>query len=354
MPITTALELMELRGYQGAERERAVIGRQARHLVRLVDDLLDVTRITRGRVTLQKRPLELSGVLLRAQETAQPAVERGGHALVVNVDAAGLRVYGDEDRLVQVFANLLHNAAKYTPRGGHIAVVATGDGADVVVDVIDDGKGMGSELVPRVFDLFVQGPRTIDRAEGGLGLGLAIVKSLVEMHGGSVSAHSDGVGKGSRFSARLPRIDAVAPAVRAAVAVAPRPRRNVLVVDDNEDVAGELKEALVALGQDVVVAHDGVAALAAVDDFRPALCLLDVGLPLMDGYELCERLKASLGGGVRVVAITGYGQPGDRDRAFAAGFDDHRVKPVSVAALAVLLDEAASVVDAAVENDVDR
>jgi signal transduction histidine kinase/ActR/RegA family two-component response regulator len=340
MPITTAIELMELRGVVGAERERAVIGRQARHLVRLVDDLLDVTRITRGRVTLQQRAVEIATVLGRALETASPAIERGQHKLIFDVDPVGHCVIGDEDRLVQVFANLVQNAAKYTSDGGTVHVTAEVVGNEIIVHVVDSGRGMPVDLVPQVFDLFVQGPRTLDRAEGGLGLGLAIVKNLVELHGGRVWATSAGIGHGSTFSVALPRVEAAPTAPRASRALTPRRRRPVLIVDDNEDLAGELAAAFEALGQDVFVAYDGDAALAELDELAgagivPALAVVDVGLPVMDGFELCAHLRKR---NITAVALSGYGQEKDRARALDAGFVDLLVKPVSIAGLADLLD----------------
>ena len=331
-PIITALQLMQLRGVS-AGRERDVIARQVDHLARLVDDLLDVSRITRGKIELKREPLELGAVITQAIEMASPLVERRRHSLEVEVAREGLRVVGDATRLAQVFANLLTNAAKYTEVGGHVAVRAAREGDAVVVRVSDDGIGIHPDLLPRVFEMFTQGRRKLDRAEGGLGLGLTLVKSLVELHDGTVAVASDGPGRGSCFSVSLP----AAPA--GAKAATPTPpagapiasRRRVLVVDDNEDAAELIADALRELGHEVAVAHDGLRAISVADDFRPDVGLLDIGLPVLDGYELASRLRGVLGGArLRLVAITGYGQEHDRRRALDAGFDDHVVKPIDL------------------------
>jgi PAS domain S-box-containing protein len=334
-PIMTSLELMRQRAPDSLTRERQVVERQVQHMVRLVDDLLEVSRIARGRVELRRRHVELADVVSAAIEIASPLLEERNHHLERDVPPRGLVVDGDPARLTQVLANILSNAAKYTDPGGRVRISAERAGATTTVRISDTGAGIAPELLPVVFDLFVQGGRTIDRSQGGIGLGLAIVKSLITLHGGTVSASSDGVGKGSEFVVTLPLIAAGAPAVRAAGSIAPpfRPAtqpRNILVVDDNQDAAELIAEALAAAGHDVRTAFDGPAALAISEEFDPDVVFLDIGLPVMDGYEVARRMRASDGKRVTLVAITGYGQEADRKRALAAGFDSHLVKPVPI------------------------
>ena len=343
-PILTALQLMTLRGDGGALKERTVIDRQVRHLVRLVDDLLDVSRIARGKVDLRRQRVEIGQIVAMAVETSSPLLEERHHRLEVEVPASGLAVYGDVTRLTQVVVNVLSNAAKYTERHGRIRVAATEAGDVVELRVRDSGVGISAEMLPRVFELFSQERQTLDRAHGGLGLGLTIVRSLVELHGGSVEAHSDGVGHGSEFVLRLPRAHEGAgghatPASRDTHAgSAPGTGRRILVVDDNVDAARLTAEALEAVGHDARVAFDGPEALAMAGTFAPDLALLDLGLPLMDGYELAEQLTAAMADKPPVlVAVTGYGQASDRERTEAAGFHGHIVKPVDFGELTQLL-----------------
>jgi signal transduction histidine kinase/CheY-like chemotaxis protein len=338
-PILTATQLLRLRGSDALLREVNVIERQAQHLVRLVDDLLDVSRITSGKIALAKESIEIAEVVALAIETASPLIENARHALFTEVPKNGIVVEVDRVRMAQVIANLLTNAAKYTPPGGRIRVTAALEGDDAVISVEDNGAGISAELLPKVFDLFVQARQTLARSQGGLGLGLTIVRSLVAMHGGSVSAESDGLGKGSRFMIRLP-----VSKVRARVASLPRgPKRaesrreRVLVVDDNADAAEMLCEALEALGYRTAVANDGPEALRVLDDMKPDVALLDIGLPVMDGYELAERMQAQLPG-IDLVAISGYGQDSDLKRSREAGFRQHLTKPVDLDALARLLE----------------
>jgi PAS domain S-box-containing protein len=343
-PIVTALELMRLRGGgedEGGQfaRERGVIERQVQHLVRLVDDLLDVSRITRGKVELRKGPVRVVEVVGKAIEMVSPLFEQRQHHLAVSVPGE-LVVQADEARLAQVLANLLTNAAKYTDAGGHVDISARTSDGELEIRVSDDGRGMSRELLPRVFELFVQGQGTAerlpDRAEGGLGLGLAIVKSLVELHGGRVVAESPGPGRGSTFVLRLPQVEASAAASRHVEESEPAPRahalgRRVLVVDDNEDAADFLAEALTTIGHEVAVAYDGPTALDRAQQFHPELAVLDIGLPVMDGYELAHRLRALPGmEEVTLLALTGYGQESDRARAFAEGFQAHFTKPLDL------------------------
>jgi CheY-like chemotaxis protein len=316
-------------------KERAIIERQTCHLIRLVDDLLDVSRITRGKVALHKRNIEIGAVVSKALEIASVLLEERGHRLKTAVASVGLGVAGDEDRLAQVIANLLTNAAKYTAPGGSITITGAREAEWVVLTVADDGLGIDPELLPRIFDRFVQGQRGLDRAEGGLGLGLAIVRSLVEMHGGRVSARSEGPGKGSEFIVRLPWVEAAGDPARDAAATADCDRtvvsKRVLIVDDNRDAAVVLEEALGELGHVTRAAFDAPSALCMARDFGPEVALLDIGLPVMDGYELGRRLRDLPGmSGIRLVAVTGYGQDADRARSRDAGFYEHLVKPIDL------------------------
>jgi len=330
-PILTALYLMRHKGDAASSRERAVIERQVHHLVSLVDDLLDVSRITRGKIKLDPRPIELARVVERAIETASPLFEKKLHTLRVDVPASGLVVGADEARLSQALANLLENAARYTEPGGHVDVEARREGAEIVVRIRDDGIGIAPERLPLIFDLFVQGERGADRAGGGLGLGLGLARSLVTMHGGMVHGRSEGLGCGSEFEVRLPALSterACSPSELPSLSRRVEPRR-VLVVDDNVDAAQMLAELLADLGHDVRIAHDGPQALALLSDFLPEIAILDIGLPVMDGYELVGELRAALGEGVTFVAVTGYGQEHDKRRALEAGFSRHYVKPLA-------------------------
>jgi CheY-like chemotaxis protein/anti-sigma regulatory factor (Ser/Thr protein kinase) len=317
-----------------------VIERQVHHLVRLVDDLLDVSRFTRGRIELKKEPVELSLMVARAIETVSPLLEQRSHRLEVAVPS-GLTVDGDAGRLQQLLVNLLTNAAKYTDPRGTITVSASAESGQAVLSVKDTGIGIAVELVPKLFDLFVQGERALDRAQGGLGLGLTIVKSLVELHGGSIQAKSDGAGKGSEFVVRLPLAEHTPPpAIEREPREDPAHERSlrVLVVDDNTDAADLLAEFLRQHGHQTAVAHNGPRALEQAEAFRPEIAVLDIGLPVMDGYELARRLRSVEGlDQIRLIALTGYGQPQDRALALAAGFDHHLVKPFDPEQLAPLL-----------------
>jgi PAS domain S-box-containing protein len=335
-PILTALELMKLRASEDSRRERTVIERQVAHLTRLVDDLLDVSRIARGKVELKKEITEIAEVVAKAIEMTSPLLEQRTHSLTVNVARQGLAVEGDATRLSQVVSNLLTNAAKYTPPGGHIHVSASATHEDVILRVRDNGVGIAAEVLARVFDLFVQERQAIDRSQGGLGLGLTIVRNLVEGHGGTVSAHSEGAGRGSEFTVRLPRVNSAAvpgPVLHAVPtdAAAAASGMRILVVDDNVDSACTLSEILRVKGHATRVAHDGPDALNAAAEFHPDLAFLDIGLPVMDGYELAARLRALPGlSGIRLIALTGYGQESDREQTRAVGFEHHLVKPVDL------------------------
>ena len=335
-PILTALQLMRLRGERGGERERGVIERQVKHLVGMVDDLLDVSRVTRGKIELRKVRLELSGVVAQAIETASPLLEQHRHVLSVEVPSHGLPVEADEARLAQVIANLLTNAAKYTPNGGRVQVRARAEAGEVILEVSDSGIGIERDMLARVFEPFTQARQALDRSQGGLGLGLAIVRSLVSLHGGTVSAHSEGRDRGSTFTLRLPRAQGPAAQPAEAAPLAPRREpapgaRRILVVDDNQDAAEMLAEMLSSESYLVRAAHDGPTALAVAAEFRPDVAILDLGLPVMDGFELASRFSEDPRlRGTRLVAVTGYGQAADRARSAAAGFSAHLVKPVDL------------------------
>jgi PAS domain S-box-containing protein len=341
-PILTALQLMKLRGEPGSERERTIIERQVNHLTRLVDDLLDVSRIARGRVELKTEIIELSEVVAKAIEMASPLLEQRNHILKVDVRRHGLKIEADATRLSQVISNLLTNAAKYTPPNGVVSVTASRVADEVVLSVRDTGIGISAENLPRVFDLFVQERQALDRSQGGLGIGLTIVRSLVERHGGSVSARSDGPGKGSEFIIRLP-IEGRAGAgadTPGAVATENAPQATggsairILIVDDNEDGAEMLAYVLTGKGYETRVAHDAPTALRVAAEFLPNVAFLDLGLPVMDGYELAAHLRRLPGlADLRLIAVTGYGQESDRRRTSEAGFHGHLVKPVDIGAL---------------------
>ncbi|HEX8201798.1 MAG TPA: response regulator [Isosphaeraceae bacterium] len=343
-PLLGSLHLLGLDNADVAEvqQARAVAERQVRHLARLVDDLLDVSRINSGKVHLRKEAVVLQEAVARAVETVRPLVEARRHAIAVEIPPEPVLLEADADRLAQILANLLNNAAKYTEPGGHITVQAGRDGDFAVVRVRDTGIGIAPELLPRVFDLFTQAERSLDRSQGGLGIGLTLVRRLVELHGGGVHVISAGAGQGSEFVVRLP-LGAPEPAraadrpAPAAEAGEPQPHR-VLVVDDNTDGARVLARLLQAGGHRVRVAHDGPSALEAARAEPPDVVLLDIGLPGMDGYEVAQRLKAMEGPDhALLVALTGYGQEEDRRRSVEAGIDHHLIKPVDPGALQDLL-----------------
>jgi PAS domain S-box-containing protein len=336
-PISTALHMMMEMPGGDAEKARAVIERQVDHLVRLVDDLLDVSRVTRGKVTLERVRIELAEVVAKAIEMASPLLEQREHEVTVTVPSIGLAVDADPMRLAQVISNLLTNAAKYTEPHGSIAVIGAREDDEIVVRVRDTGIGITPDMLPRVFDLFTQERQALDRARGGLGLGLAIVRSLVVLHGGSVSAYSEGAGRGSEFVVRLPAPEpgaTITPVPAAPTQAEPvsATGKRVLIVDDNADAAEMLSEALEVVGCTTRVAHDGLDALRIAEEFRPEVALLDIGLPVMDGYELARRLhELPAARDAKLIAVTGYGQQKDRDRSAEAGFALHLVKPIRMA-----------------------
>ena len=344
-PIRNALAILKMPvADQGVvERSRAMMERQVQHLVRLVDDLLDVSRVMRGRIELRKERLDLATVIGLAVETAQPVIQAQGQELTVTIPPSPIAVEADPVRLTQVVGNLLTNAAKYTPRKGQIRLAAESDGEWAVIRVSDTGIGLEPEMLARVFDLFVQVDNSVARSQGGLGIGLTLARSLVEMHGGHISARSAGVGKGSEFTVRLPLAreragDVQAPGVPDSRQGPAVPRRRILVVDDNVDAAETLAMLLRLGGHSVEVAHDGVTALGIAQASRPEMAFLDLGMPIMDGYELARRLRADKDlAGIRLVALTGWGQDEDRRRSAEAGFDLHVVKPVEPALLEKVL-----------------
>ena len=340
-PIVTALEIMKLRN-DPSTKEREMIERQVAHLIRLVDDLLDISRVTRGMIELTRERLPVRDVISKAIEIASPLIEQKQHHIKIDV-ASGLWVDGDAVRLAQVFANLLTNAARYTDPGGTIEVDACAEHGRILVRVSDNGTGISPQMLPRVFDLFVQGgDRGRARSDGGLGIGLALVRNLLALHGGTVSAHSDGEGRGSSFTVELEAVDPefAQPSSDALPArLRPTTGRRVLIVDDNADAASLLHDALRIFGHDVAVAHDGPQALSLIGKFRPQAAVLDIGLPVMDGYELARQMRANGLTQCMFVALTGYGQEEDRARSAEAGFAAHLVKPVDFERLAKVLEE---------------
>jgi signal transduction histidine kinase/ActR/RegA family two-component response regulator/PAS domain-containing protein len=347
-PIVTALELMKLRGIDAFANERSVIARNVRHIARLVDDLLDVARITRGKIQLHIERCEVSQVIAKAVEMVRPAIQERAQMLTVSAPAHGLVVDADPARLAQTIANLLANATKYTEPKGCIEISAESEAGEAVIRVRDSGIGIAAETLPRIFDLFVQEKRALDRSQGGLGIGLTVVRALVALHGGTVSASSKGLGQGSEFVVRLPiaasdaMVDAIPGAPSSATAIgAAGDRLRVLVVDDNEDAANMLCESLRARGYGVWVAYDGPSALSVASEFEPDLVLVDIGLPGMDGYELVGRLRRLEPPPRWIVAVTGYGHEEDYARSREAGFDEHIVKPMSSETLRAVLDRCA-------------
>jgi CheY-like chemotaxis protein len=310
-----------------------VLRRQVTHLSHLVDDLLDVSRITQGRIELDMATVAVADILDHAVESVAPAIREHAHDLQILSSYRSLYVKGDAARLVQCLVNVLNNSIKYTDRGGHILLESRQEGAEAVIEVSDDGSGISPHLLPRIFDLFVQSDRTLDRSQGGLGIGLSVVKRLIDMHGGTVSARSDGPGQGAVFTIRLPLVPAATGRLAARTPSAVAPRR-ILVVDDNVDAADTLVMMLKLDGHEVEAVYRGRDALEKVAAFRPQIVLLDIGLPELDGYEIARRIRRlPQVGHPRLIALTGYGQAEDRLRALEAGFDDHLVKPVDNDAL---------------------
>jgi PAS domain S-box-containing protein len=339
-PIRNAVEIMRLKDTPGSPlaRPREIIERQLRQLTRLVDDLLEASRITQGKVQLRRERIDVAGAVHEAVEGARPLIEACAHELTVSLPEAALSVNADPTRLTQVILNLLNNAAKYTPRGGHIWLTVEREGDDAVISVRDTGIGLEQAHLPNIFNMFSQVTPALDRAQGGLGIGLALVRGLVELHAGRVEAHSAGLDKGSEFVVRLPALppgdaslqDSGAPARAPLAATA----RRILVVDDNRDAAETLGDLLRHMGHDVHMAHDGLEAVQAAAAFRPSVILLDIGLPKMNGFEAARHIRKQAGGAeVTLIALSGWGQEDDKRRAAEAGFDSHLTKPVDLARL---------------------
>jgi PAS domain S-box-containing protein len=342
-PISTAAQLLKLQGTNAKRVEQAseIITRQVKHMTTLVDDLLDVSRVTRGLVQIEQSDVDLRAVINSAIEQAQPLLEFRHHELLLDLPSEQIHVRGDKTRLVQAISNLLNNAAKYTPQSGRISLSLEVQQSQVRISITDNGVGIAPELLPKVFDLFTQGERTPDRAQGGLGLGLALVKSITSLHGGTVHAKSDGIGKGSTFAIILPRIapeNARVEAWFAGPAAHVPANLRLMLVDDNQDAALALGALLEAAGHEVLIFHDARAALGATHAHDIQVFILDIGLPDMDGYELARRLRTDARTANKMlIALTGYGQAHDRVLSKAAGFDHHLVKPVNTEQLSSIL-----------------
>ncbi len=347
-PIRNGLEIMRLSsgGGETVEKARAMMERQLGQMVHLVDDLLDVSRISRGKLDLRKERVDLAVVLNNAVETSRPLIDSNGHELTVGVPPWPIFVDADVTRLGQVFGNLLNNAAKYSERGGRIGLTAERQGGEVVVSVKDTGVGIPPDMLPKIFEMFTQVDRSLEKSQGGLGIGLTLVKQLVEMHGGSVEAKSDGHGRGSEFVVRLPlwkdeggrMKDESVIGPSGSSFILPPSSLKVLVADDNEDAASSLAILLKIMGNEVLTANDGLRAVEAAEAFRPDVILLDIGMPKLNGYEVCRRIRERPWGVKAVlIALTGWGQEEDKRRSQEAGFDHHMVKPVDPAALEKLL-----------------
>ncbi|MDB6090232.1 MAG: hypothetical protein JWN85_3016, partial [Gammaproteobacteria bacterium] len=357
-PIHNAIQLMRRKPFVDPQLtwSRDVIERQLAHLTRLVDDLLDVSRITRGKINLNKQVIELATLVARTVETVQPLIDERKHTLTIAIPEEMLAVLGDPTRLTQALGNVLSNAAKYTDGGGRITISAAQIGTEIEIRVRDTGIGIPAELMPMIFKLFTQLDRTYGPAQSGLGIGLALVQRLVEMHGGSVSAHSDGPGRGSEFTIRLPRY--TGEGVGSTQKMRPsnpstlleqsmtnaeastRTQRRILVADDNNDALESLATLLELSGHEVYTAPNGAAALETAEQQRPEVALLDIGMPKLDGYEVARRIRAQpWGQRITLVALTGWGQDSDRRRSQEAGFDSHLVKPLDLDKLTDLLAE---------------
>jgi PAS domain S-box-containing protein len=341
-PIRNSLQVIRLSpDRQAREQAGTLMERQLEQMVRLVDDLLDVSRITRGKLELRREQVQLSAVVASAVDTSRPLIDHLGHELTVTLPRQPIVVDADLTRLAQVISNLLNNSAKYTDRGGHIWLTAERQGSEVVVSVRDTGIGIAADELPRVFGMFSQVDHSLERSQGGLGIGLTLVKRLVEMHGGRVEARSKGLGKGAEFIVGLPLVVGAAgrPAAgRADESAAPKSSLRILIVDDNRDGADSLVMLLRLMGNDTRTAYDGQEGVDVAEEFRPDVMLLDIGLPKLNGYEACRRIREQEGGkDIFLIAVTGWGQEDDRRRSADAGFDRHLVKPVDPQELMKLL-----------------
>ncbi|MCS0627787.1 hybrid sensor histidine kinase/response regulator [Telluria mixta] len=342
-PLAMAASLLERDAGAAPQQLRlaSVISRQVDHMARLLDDLLDAARISSGKITLTVESLAMADVLRHAVETVQPRIAERGQALDVELPAGAVAVEGDKVRLAQVFTNLLGNASKYTGDGGRLRLAAQAGPNEIVVTIADNGTGIAPEVLPYIFDLFTQGPRSLARSEGGLGVGLNVVRNLVGMHHGTVEAHSDGPGCGSRFTVRLPRAAGVPAAPVVPEPAQATPRRRILLVEDNEDASATLADILLTQGHEVVCEADGRAGLARALAEPWDVIVCDIGLPELDGLKLMQALRAQQEGArPYAIALTGYGQPDDEARGLAAGFDRYLVKPVGAAALLAVVADA--------------
>jgi signal transduction histidine kinase/ActR/RegA family two-component response regulator len=340
--IRYAVALGELSPGESLEKLWGIIDRQTQNLARLIDDLLDVSRISRDKVTLRKEHVDVAVIVNRAAASARPLVEEKQHRLIVELSNQPMLLLADPTRAEQIVANLLTNAAKYTPEQGQILVRAYSHERQVVIEVTDTGVGLPQEMLSRVFDLFAQADRTLDRSQGGLGIGLTVARKLAEMHGGTISASSNGLGCGATFTVRLPLCDSPEILQQSAAPSLDRDgqtKLRILLVDDNRDTALSGAQLLEKLGHDVEVAFDGPSAIELARSFRPQALLLDIGLPGMTGYEVARQLRREGFEHTKIVAISGYGQPDDRQRSREAGFDEHLVKPVDPAALLAVLSD---------------
>jgi CheY-like chemotaxis protein len=342
-PLLNGLQIMRLsqRDPAAMEQARAMMERQLGQMVHLIDDLLDVSRISLGKITLRRSRVELSKIIQQAVETSRPLIDASGHQLTVELPSQSVLLDADATRLAQVVSNLLNNAAKYTEPGGRIALLVERLASEVAIRVRDNGVGIPPAMLPQVFEIFTQVDRSIERSQGGLGIGLSLVKGLVEMHGGSVEAHSSGPGQGSEFVVRLPIAESAAlqPPRKPSAAELGKPGgRRVLVVDDNRDAALSLALMLKLSGHDTRTANDGLEALEMGELFQPEVVLLDIGMPRLNGYETAQRMRVRpWGRHALLVALTGWGQEEDRKLSQRAGFDTHCVKPIDPRAILTLL-----------------
>ena len=314
----------------------ALIERQSRHLTRLVNDLLDLSRVVSGKIVLKRQPFDLLQIVRQCLQTLRESEQARHLTIELRQRANTLPAFVDPVRAEQIVSNVLTNAVKYTPEGGHVAVTVENDGTDAIIRISDDGVGIAPERIGTIFELFAQAENAIGRAQGGMGIGLALVRNLVELHGGSVAARSDGIGKGSEFVVRLPLAVSAEHSLReadapAAAAASPQAeQRSIIIVEDNADVRELLRLRLRKLGHSVEAANDGPDGVKRIVESRPDLALVDIGLPGFDGYEVAARVRSELGDGVVLVAVSGFGQPEDKRKAFDAGFDEHLTKPADV------------------------
>lgn len=338
-PIRNAVELLRIAEPQQvgiAVKAREIISRQIDHLSRLVDELLDVSRITHGKVSLVREPISLSSVVRSASEASRPLMEQRQHHFETLVPSHEIWLSGDPIRLSQVLSNLLNNAAKYTPNQGRITLSASQVGSDILLTVRDNGIGIGPEVLPHVFDLFMQATPSLDRSQGGLGVGLSLAQTLARMHDGEITARSAGIGQGSEFTLRLPAGFAGAGNEKSSLPLETVPLKphNILLIEDRVDAAEGMAMLLTALGHQVEISHDGPSGLAKARSLKPDLIILDIGLPHMDGYELARALRGDPDtAGIKLIALSGYGQSSDKQKSMDAGIDHHLVKPVALEAL---------------------